>query len=109
MKVTHASGRLTRNPVRGQAEVPRAYATIACTTLGTHATPVTEYVDLVADGPRATALLTRRKGDSIAVIGNEWLKAYDTRSGSKDKMNELYILELDYLDTPRDERTHVKR
>ena len=108
MKVTHASGRLTRNPVRAQTEIPRAYATIACTTLGQHATPVTEYVDLVEDGSKATALLSRRKGDAIAVIGNEWLKPYHTRSGKDDKTNELYVLEIDYLDTPRDERTHVR-
>lgn len=109
MKVTHASGRLTRNPVRGKSALPRAYGTIACTTLGLNGQPVTEYVDLVADGHKATALLSRRKGDSIAIIGNEWMKPYATKSGQQQTMNEIYVLELDYLDTPRDERTHVRR
>jgi hypothetical protein len=96
MKVTTASGRLTRAPKAQQGASHRVFATIACTVVGTNAVRGSEYVDLVLEGQLAELVLKHGAvGRTITVIGNEHSKTFRKRDGSPGFTNEIYVLELD--------------
>ncbi|MHB8139647.1 MAG: single-stranded DNA-binding protein [Vulcanimicrobiaceae bacterium] len=99
VKITFLVGRLTREPVRATStSYPRAYATIAANVVGLNGEHATEFVDVILDGHLATTMLTHgHKGSTIAGVGREHLKQFTKKSGEQQLVNEVYMLDFDFV------------
>lgn len=107
MKLAFIVGTLTRPPRRANTgSLTRVLASVACSFIGHGATRGTEFVDIVIDGPLAEVLLTHGKtGDEIAAVGTESLKRYRKRNNEEAFMNEVYVLDLEFIGQRRSKHT----